>query len=132
MVVRYAPSKRSSRSLGWTLIVLTLVALVVEGLFPLKTTAQQSNDPSTNQGRQLTLRDQLVAGLRAFTKADIAFIDQVVILVEQGKLPRRLVNSTFLWARDRAARRSYNRRLRPMVYFRPALVARAKRIGIVL
>lgn len=130
MVVRLAPRKRWSRSLGWTLVALALVALVVEASLPLETTAQQSTDPNTNQGRQLTLRDQLVTGLRAFTKADLTFIDRVVILVEQGKLPRRLVDGTFLWSRDRAARRSYNRRLRPMIYFRPALFARAKRIGV--
>ena len=72
----------------------------------------------------------MITGLRAFTKADRAFIDKVVILVEQGKLPRRLVDGTFLWARDRAARRGFYRRLRPMVYFQPALVTRAKRIGV--
>ncbi len=138
MVVRLALRKRWSRSLGWTLVALALAALVVESFFPLVTTAQQSTDPAaqqstdpaTSQGRKITLRDQLTTGLRAFTKADRAFIDKVVILVEQGKLPRRLVDGTFLWARDRAARRSFSRRLRPMVYFQPALVARAKRIGV--
>jgi len=132
MVVRLAPRKHWSRSLGWTLVALALAALVVESFFPLVTTAQQSTDPATSQGRKITLRDQLTTGLRAFTKADRAFIDKVVILVEQGKLPRRLVDGTFLWARDRAARRSFSRRLRPMVYFQPALLARAKRIGVKL
>jgi len=127
-----APKRISLRSLCWTLVALPLVALMAGSFFPLVTTAQQSTNPGSNQGRQITLRDQLVTGLRAFTKSDLAFIDKVVIQVEQGKLPRRLVDSTFLWSRDRAARRSYTRRLRPMVFFRPALVARTKRFGIVL
>jgi len=110
--------------------VLILAAMVVTGLLP--SFAQQSTNPSTNQGRKVTLRDQLTAGLKAKTKADLAFIDKVVIQVEQGKLPRRLVDSTFLWSRDRAARRSPTRRLRPMVYFQPALTLRAKRIGVIL
>jgi len=123
---------RISRPLAWTLVALTFLAAVAAGLAPLTTTAQQSTNTATNQGRKITLRDQLTSGLRATTKTDKAFIDQVVILVEQGKLPRRLVDGTFLWARDRAARRSPTRRLRPMVYFQPALVARAKRIGVQL
>ena len=94
--------------------------------------AQQSITPNTSQGRRVDLRDQLVAGLRAFTPADRSFINKVVAAVGQGKLPRRVVDGTFLWARDRAARRSSMRRLRPMVYFRPALAARAKRFGVVL
>lgn len=94
--------------------------------------AQQTITPVTNQGRKVSLRDQLIAGLRAFTKSDIQFIDNVVRAVEQGKLPRRIVDGTFLWARDRAARRSYSRRLRPIVYFRPALIARAARLRVAL
>ncbi len=132
MVVRLSPRIHWLRSLAWTLVTLALATLVVEGFLPRETTAQQSSDPATRQGRKITLEDQLKTGLRAFTKADFTFIDKVVLLVEQGKLPRRMVDGTFLWSRDRAARRSYNRRLRPMVYFRPALMARAKRIGVVL
>jgi hypothetical protein len=130
MVVRIARRRYWSRSFGWTLVAL--VVIVVASFLPRETTAQQSTNPGTNQGRKITLHDQLTTGLRAFSKADFAFIDRVVIYVEQGKLPRRLVDGTFLWSRDRAARRSYNRRLRPMVYFRPALAARAKRIGLEL
>ena len=94
--------------------------------------AQQTVSPTTNQGRRITLRDQLVTGLRAFTKSDLQFIDSVVLAVEQGRLPRRIVDGTFLWARDRAVRHSYRRRLRPMVYFRPAMVARAARLRVAL
>ncbi len=94
--------------------------------------AQGTVEPTQNEGRKLSLSQQLRVGLRARTKGDKMFIAKVVALVEQGQLPRRLVDSTFLWARDRASRKSRSRELRPMVYFRPALVLRAKRIGVKL
>ena len=125
-------STATKRGVGWTLIATALALLATERLLGPEAIAQQSTNPTSNQGRQLTLREQLVTGLRAFTKADFDFIDEIVILVDQGKLPRRLVNSTFLWSRDRAARRSFYRRLRPMVFFRPAMIARAKRLGLSL
>lgn len=123
---------RTSRPLGWTLVVVATLAVVAGGIAPLTTTAQQSTNPANEQGRKVTLHDQLTSGLRAVTKSDKAFIDKVVLRVKQGKLPRRLVDSTFLWARDRAARRGPMRALRPMVYFQPVLTARAKRIGVQL
>lgn len=84
------------------------------------------------QGRQVSLYDQLRIGLKAVTNSDKQFIDLVVLRVNQGKLPRSLVDSTFLWARYRYRTRPGSYRLRPMVYFRPALVLRARRIGVVL
>ena len=116
----------------WLICSLAGLAVLATCSLCLEAVAQQSTNPATSQGRRITLRDQLVRGLRATTKSDLAFIDQVVLLVEQGKLPRRLVDGTFLWARDRAAQRGFYRNLRPMVYFQPALTARAKRIGVVL
>lgn len=114
------------------LLCLATVALVGGVFQNRQALAQQTVSPVTNQGRRISLRDQLVSGLRAFTKADLRFIDSVVQAVEQGKLPRRIVDGTFLWARDRAARHSHRRRLRPMVYFRPAMVARAARLKVAL
>ena len=78
------------------------------------------------------MRQQLTVGLKAFTKADFAFIDLVVLAVEQRKLPRKLVDSTFLWARQKAARTLVHASLRPMVYFEPGLILRAKRLGVKL
>ena len=94
--------------------------------------AQQPGNIGPAPGQQVTLRQQLTVGLKAFTKADFAFIDLVVLAVEQRKLPRLLVDSTFLWARQKAASKSYTRSLRPMVYFRPGLILRAKRLGVKL
>ena len=112
-----------------TMTAMLLVAAIGVGLLNMPTIAQQTVTDSRIQGRQISLRDQLVKGLRATTEGDFAFIDKVIILVEQGKLPRRVVDGTFLWARQRAERHSWARSLRPMVYFQPALTLRAKRIG---
>ena len=113
-------------------IVLTTALLVGLAMASLPTAAQQTARPAIQQGRKISLRDQLTLGLRAHTKADKAFVEKVVLLVQQNKLPRQLVDSTFLWARQRAVRHSRSRHLRPIVYFQPGLVQRAKRFGVML
>lgn len=126
ILVVHRPLRVRSGLRAFGCIVLVALAAVSYS----RAIAQQSTSPITNQGRQITLRDQLTKGLLATTKADFEFIDKVVVLVDQGKLPRRLVDGTFLWARERAVRRGPRRALRPMVYFRPALIARAERLGL--
>lgn len=64
------------------------------------------------------------------TKSDREFVDRVVALVHARVLPRNLVDSTFLWARQQAFYRGGTAAVRPMIYFRPALELRAKRLGI--
>lgn len=91
---------------------------------------QSPSGPIITEGRKLPLREQLIYGLKATTKGDKEFIDKVVLKVDEGVLPRPLVDSTFLWARERAAAKSPTRELRPMVYFRPALIARAQRMRL--
>jgi hypothetical protein len=90
------------------------------------------SDPTNRQGRQITLRDQLRTGLKAVTPGDFAFIDLVVLRVNQGALPRNLVDSTFLWARRRVETQRTQYLKRPIVYFQPALVLRAKAAGVIL
>lgn len=95
--------------------------------------AQQSPaGADTVEGRQLPLKEQLTLGLKATTKEDKEFINNVVLKVEQGTIPRPLVDSTFLWARERANRKSASRSLRPIVYFKPGLIARAKLLHLTL
>jgi hypothetical protein len=115
------------------LVTATILALAAGGaaLRAQQATSGVRPDNARNgQGRQITLRDQLRVGLKAVTKADFAFIDLVVLKVNAGVLPRKLVDSTFLWARRRveAQRRQYYKR--PMVYFQPALVLRARAVGV--
>ena len=124
--------RTSSSRPALCLLLSGLVIGLAVCLVPTTTTAQQTIAPPSNQGRKVSLRDQLVSGLRAFTPADLRFIDRVVLAVNQGRLPRRIVDGTFHWARDRAARRGRYRRLRPMVFFQPALTARARPFGVAL
>jgi hypothetical protein len=91
-----------------------------------------ASDTSGRGGRQISLHDQLRVGLKAVTKADLAFINLVVLRVDEGTLPRPLVDSTFLWARLRVETRSTRYFNRPIVYFQPALVLRARALGIKL
>lgn len=83
-------------------------------------------------GRQVSLHDMLRVGLKAKTEADFAYIEEVVQLVDEGKLPRDMVDSSFLYARYRYRTHPTSHRLRPMVYFQPSLTARAKKIGVIL
>ncbi|MCC6491933.1 MAG: hypothetical protein IT424_02810 [Pirellulales bacterium] len=92
----------------------------------------QARGQTDRDGRQVSLYDQLRVGLKAYTKADLAFIELVVQKVEQGKLPRKMVDGTFLWARNRYKDKPGAHRLRPIVYFQPALTAQAKKIGVAL
>ncbi len=108
-----------------------LLLLLLAAIAPFSV-AQLPGNIGPAEGRQISLRRQLTSGLRAFTRADKAFIEKVVLAVETGVLPRKLVDSTFLWARKRATRKSNSRRLRPIVYFQPGLILRAKKIGVKL
>src|SRR5690606_32392281 len=74
--------------------------------------------------RQLTLNDLLARGLRARRVEEFEFIDKVVELVEQNKLPLRLVQAAYLWSR--------NKRPYPMIYFQQALIRLAAREGIAI
>ena len=115
---------------AWTLL---LPILTLANLLPHRQGAVGQQPSGTSaQGRQLSLADQLRVGLKVKTKADQGLIAAVVKAVEEGRLPRALVDSTFLWARERAQRRSKRRELRPIVYFQPALVLRAKKLGLKL
>jgi hypothetical protein len=55
-----------------------------------------------------------------------------VLRVNQGILPRELVDSTFLWARRRVQGTHPKYRQRPIVYFQPALAIRARKLGVSL
>lgn len=92
----------------------------------------QPRGQSDRSGRQVSLYDQLRVGLKAYTKADLAFIERVVQKVDEGRLPRKMVDATFLWARNRYKAKPTAHQRRPMVYFQPALTLQARKIGVVL
>ncbi len=62
------------------------------------------------------------AGLDTATPEEDGFIERVVGLTKQGKLPAKLVESTFQWARQKPDHK--------FQYFKRGLILRARRIGI--
>jgi hypothetical protein len=112
--------------------LVAAAAVLVGASLPAQQPGVRPSDTRSRNGRQITLRDQLRTGLKAFTPADFVFIDLVVLRVNQGVLPRELVDSTFLWARRRVQTTHPNYRQRPIVYFQPALAIRARKLGISL
>jgi hypothetical protein len=72
----------------------------------------------------------LIFGLKAKLPSELAFIDSVVVAVEEGRLPSRLVDQTYFWARTRSGNSLYGRPNRPIIYFIPALQARLKKLHI--
>ena len=80
--------------------------------------------PGSDGTEKITdLKDILEKGLRARLPQDFAFINKVVILVNEGRLPRDLVMSTFHWARKKEDGRQ-------TTYFKQALILRAHDMGI--
>lgn len=73
--------------------------------------------------RPATLADRLKADLRVQLPEDEEYCDQVAALVEQGRLPERLVTSTQAWAVAKG--RKY-----PFPLFRKALEMKASRLGL--
>lgn len=78
-----------------------------------------------DEGAVMSLEDRLTMGLKVRRPVDVAFVEQVATLVQQGKLPHKLVDSTYLWAVKR--RQSY-----PFPAFQQALRLQADRLGVTL
>ena len=103
--------------LTWTAVCAAALCVPLAAL-PQPAEAQQriSGQPA--------LKDMLRLGLKAKRPADLAFLDQVLTMVDNGTLPRSLVESAFFWSRNKG---SY-----PFPYFESALRALAKRQGITI
>jgi hypothetical protein len=71
-----------------------------------------------------TLKDTLAKGLKARLPEEFAFVDRVVKMVDHGRLPREMVQSTFLWARKK--------NVHQFQYFEHGLRLRAEEVGIKL
>jgi hypothetical protein len=78
---------------------------------------------SAGQAAAQTLdADKIKAALHTASPEEDGFVDRVLGLVGQGKLPAKLVYTTFVWARSKP-------RLK-FQYFKQAMILRAARIGI--
>lgn len=102
-------------------------ALVAAWLTGLAIGFAQAADPKPIADGGVTgldLKTQLEKGLKARRPVEFQYIAQINKLVEEGKLPRNLVASTFIWARKLP-----NRNLQ---YFQFALQARARNLHVKL
>jgi hypothetical protein len=115
--------------------VLLVVALLVFGVAMghVQAANEEVERIVVNPGRAsttVTLRDRLVVGLEARLKSEVVFVELVVAKVRTGQLPQRLVDETFLWARQRVQKGRLNQTYRPIVFFEPAMRLRAKRLKV--
>ena len=101
-------------------LILTLALLAAFAGTSILSAAPIGTKPIAPGGPDL--KTMLEKGLRARRPSEFAFIHRVVTLVNQGKLPIGIVETSFLWARPK---RPY-----PMAYFEQTMEVRAKKAGI--
>ena len=104
----------------------TLLAAITALLCFGKSTAsgQDQTAPALGKAASTSLRKTLEAGLKARRPQEFAFLALVARRVDEGVLPRSLVESTFFWARRQGRT--------PFVYFQSGIRLRAKRLGVEL
>jgi len=131
LTIRFARLAGGRPSLTAALGTATIIALAIA-----LTCARAANIPqqvATNRGvthSRATLRERLIYGLQARIPSEVEFVDLVVVKVHTGKLPERMVNQTFFWARDRASVARNGSQQRPIIFFMPAMQARAARLDV--
>ncbi len=101
------------------LAALALSATLVASLIPASGRAADMGTSTTPK-----LKDTLEKGLKARLPSEFAFIREVVDKVDDGTLPRSVVESTFLWARRKPQH--------PFEYFQQGLKVRAEKLGVSL
>jgi hypothetical protein len=87
--------------------------------------AQTPPAPETTPGGVAGLEDRLKTGLRVRVPRDVAFVEGVARHVREGRLPAKLVDSTYLWAVSRG--RKY-----PFPAFERVIRLQADRLGVPL
>ncbi len=116
---------------------LTLVFVSIVGLWAvqraLAAEVEKVELAPASPTKPISFRDRLIVGLEARLKNEVAFVDHVVEAVYTGHLPQRIVDQTFFWARQRSTEIRYGRPpQRPIIYFQPAMKARAKMLHVSL
>lgn len=94
----------------------------LSGLSALSGTSARAEE-TIGGAEVISLEDQLKTGLKARLPEEKEFIEEVARLVNEGELPRKLVDSTFVWAVRR--RTTY-----PFPAFERALRLQADRLGV--
>lgn len=113
----------TSRLTASTRFLALVFAFTLAGVAQAQVKEFDANQAETNPGEVVRLEDQLMNGLRVVTPEQRAYIVQIVTLVDQGKLPRAMVNVVYSWALKR------NPKV-PLPYFQFMLQALADRRGI--
>jgi hypothetical protein len=83
--------------------------------------AQTTGTTTVTPSKKITLKQMLEKGLKARRKSELKYIAEVVVLVEKGKLPVKVVNGAFFQSR---------RKRRPMQHFQYSLEARGKKLKL--
>jgi hypothetical protein len=107
--------------------VAVLLALMLGMSGAALVAAEGTEGAVANRGENFrgpTLQERLEKGLKARRPSEFAFLADVARRVEEGTLPRNLVDSTFFWAR--------NKRPYPYTYFERGLKERAKKLGLTI
>ena len=77
----------------------------------------------SRKNEEISLKDRLVTGLRATRPQDVQYCERVANAARSGKLPAKIVDSTYFWAT--AKRVDY-----PLPAFAKALELQCQRLGI--
>jgi hypothetical protein len=110
------------------LLTASVAALLSVGSPAFQSARARADDvaPATEDEKPaVTLESRLTTGLKARRPEDVEFVERVAEMVRTGKLPAKVVDSTYLWAIRR--RQSY-----PFPAFQRALRIQADRIGIAI
>ena len=112
--MRTQPMRTQRSPVVFLLMMLAFSALPVTGA---------RTDEPVGGAEVISLEDQLKTGLKARRPEETEFVEEVARLVNTGKLPRKLVDSTFMWALRR--RTNY-----PFPAFERALRLQADQLGV--
>ena len=100
-------------------LILTAIALTA-GARPM-----HAESPAADHGGVRALEDRLKTGLRVTAPRDVKFVEAVARQVRDGRLPEKLVDSTYLWAVRRG--KKY-----PFPAFEHVLRLQADKLGVPL
>jgi len=114
--------EKAPASKHWQPWLLTALVLAVLGLGGVRSWGAQGVDPRVAPGG-ISLKQALEKGLKARRPSEFKFIQLVIKKVEEGKLPVKMVERTFLWARRQQQEF-------PMPYFEKAMQIQAKKLGV--
>lgn len=108
------------------LFIASTLAGLLSTAIPAARPGRADEGPPTEEARTATsLESRLTTGLKARRPEDVEFVERVAEMVRVGRLPAKVVDSTYLWAIRR--RQSY-----PFPAFERALRIQADRLGISL